>query len=185
LASSTREGAATGADLDRPDQIQWRKSPTREEAAAGAWTGAVDLVHGFTVHRLHKGEELRDLGHRFHDLRLRCSTSGGMAASGGARRCFTGVSPATIQNGLSGRVLSMEGLYVERGTRRTYLDGRRGGSGGHGALTVNSCIKVRLDLQADKSPVVVKGPFFPRVVNPRYRIRGTMCIARNQSSKAR
>jgi hypothetical protein len=40
-------------------------------------------------------------------------------------------------------------------------------------LTVNNCIKVRLDLQADKSPVVVKGPFFPRVVNPRYRIRGT------------
>jgi hypothetical protein len=28
-------------------------------------------------------------------------------------------------------------------------------------LTVNSCIKVRLDLKADKSPVVVKGPFFP------------------------
>jgi hypothetical protein len=52
-------------------------------------------------------------------------------------------------------------------------------------LTVNSCIKVRLDLQADKSPVVVKGPFFPRVVNPRYRIRGTMCKARIQSSKAR
>jgi hypothetical protein len=51
-------------------------------------------------------------------------------------------------------------------------------------LTVNSCIKVRLDLQADKSPVVVKGPFFPRVVNPRYRIRGTMCNARIQSSKA-
>jgi hypothetical protein len=45
-------------------------------------------------------------------------------------------------------------------------------------LTVNSCIKVRLDLQADKSPVVVKGPFFPRVVNPRYRIRGTMCNTR-------
>jgi hypothetical protein len=42
-----------------------------------------------------------------------------------------------------------------------------------GLLTVNSCIKVRLDLQADKSPVVVKGPFLPRVVNPRYRIRGT------------
>jgi ribonuclease HI len=40
-------------------------------------------------------------------------------------------------------------------------------------LTVNSSIKVCLDLQADKSPVVVKGPFFPRVVNPRYRIRGT------------
>jgi hypothetical protein len=40
-------------------------------------------------------------------------------------------------------------------------------------LTVNSCIEVRLDLQADKSSIVVKGPFFPRVVNPRYRIRGT------------
>jgi hypothetical protein len=32
-------------------------------------------------------------------------------------------------------------------------------------LAVNSCIKVRLDLQVDKSPIVVKGPFFPRVVN--------------------
>jgi hypothetical protein len=52
-------------------------------------------------------------------------------------------------------------------------------------LTVNSCIKVRLDLQADKSPVVVKGPLFPRGVNPRYRIRGIMCNARIQSSKAR
>jgi hypothetical protein len=30
-----------------------------------------------------------------------------------------------------------------------------------GLLTINSCTKVRLDLQADKSPVVVKGPFFP------------------------
>jgi hypothetical protein len=29
---------------------------------------------------------------------------------------------------------------------------------GDGMLTVNSCIKVRLNLQADKSPVVVKGP---------------------------
>jgi hypothetical protein len=52
-------------------------------------------------------------------------------------------------------------------------------------LAVNSCMKVHLDLQADKSPVVVKGPFFPRVVNPRYRIRGAMCNARIKSSKAR
>jgi hypothetical protein len=52
--------------------------------------------------------------------------------SGGARRCFTGVSPTTIQNGLQGTVLSMEGVYTERGTRRIYLDGRRGGSSGHG-----------------------------------------------------
>jgi hypothetical protein len=30
-----------------------------------------------------------------------------------------------------------------------------------GVLMVNSCIKVHLDLQADKSPIIVKGPFFP------------------------
>jgi hypothetical protein len=41
-------------------------------------------------------------------------------------------------------------------------------------LTVYIRIKLHMDLQADKSPVVFKGPFFPRVVNPRYRIRGTM-----------
>jgi hypothetical protein len=54
-----------------------------------------------------------------------------------------------------------------------------------GLLTVYIRIKVHMDLQVDKSPVVVKGPFFPRVVNPRYRIYGTMCNARIQSSKAR
>jgi hypothetical protein len=41
------------------------------------------------------------------------------------------------------------------------------------------------DLQADKSPVVVKGPFFPRVVNPRYRIRGTNAWHKSWSSKAK
>jgi hypothetical protein len=40
-------------------------------------------------------------------------------------------------------------------------------------------VKVQVDLQADKSPVVVKEPFFPRLVNPRYRIRGTMRNARS------
>jgi hypothetical protein len=40
-------------------------------------------------------------------------------------------------------------------------------------LTVYNRIKLQVDLQVDKSPVVVKGPFFPQVVNPRYRIRGT------------
>jgi hypothetical protein len=59
------------------------------------------------------------------------------------------------------------------------------GDDGAVLLTVDYRIKVHIDLQADKSPVVVKGPFFPRVVNPRYRIRGTMCNARIQSSKAR
>jgi hypothetical protein len=34
-------------------------------------------------------------------------------------------------------------------------------------LTVNSCIKVRLDLQADKSPVVVKGPLLPSSGEPK------------------
>jgi hypothetical protein len=52
-------------------------------------------------------------------------------------------------------------------------------------LMVDYCIKVHMDLQADKSTVVVKGPFFLPMVNPRYRIRGTMCNARIQSSKAR
>jgi hypothetical protein len=46
-------------------------------------------------------------------------------------------------------------------------------------------IKLQVDLQADKSPVVVKGPFFPRVVNPRHRIRGTMCDARVDLIKSR
>jgi hypothetical protein len=41
------------------------------------------------------------------------------------------------------------------------------------------------DLQADKSPVVIKGPFFPRVVNPRYRIRGTNVWRKSWSSKAK
>jgi hypothetical protein len=57
--------------------------------------------------------------------------------------------------------LDLDCLFPSNGARK------------RGLLTVNSCIKVRLDLQADKSPVVVKGPFFPRVVNPRYQIRGT------------
>jgi hypothetical protein len=52
-------------------------------------------------------------------------------------------------------------------------------------LTVDYRIKVHMDLQANKYTVVVKGPFFPRMVNPRYRTRGTMCNARIQSSKAR
>jgi hypothetical protein len=54
-----------------------------------------------------------------------------------------------------------------------------------GLLTVDYRIKVHMDLQADTTPVVVKGPCFPQVINPRYRIRGTMCNARIQSSKAR
>jgi hypothetical protein len=41
------------------------------------------------------------------------------------------------------------------------------------------------DSQAYKSPVVVKGPFFPRVVNPRYRIRGTNVWRKSWSSKAK
>jgi hypothetical protein len=40
-------------------------------------------------------------------------------------------------------------------------------------LTVYIRIKLQLDLQADKSSIIVKGPFFPRVMNPRYRICGT------------
>jgi hypothetical protein len=61
----------------------------------------------------------------------------------------------------------------------------RGGGEQRRLLMVHYHIKVHMDLQADKSPVVVKGPFFPRVVNPRYRICETICNARIQSSKAR
>jgi hypothetical protein len=67
----------------------------------------------------------------------------------------------------------------EGGAWGSSLDGRRGGCvvstvansregqrlhnarAGPSLLTVNYRIKVRLDLQADKSSVVVKGPFFP------------------------
>jgi hypothetical protein len=68
-----------------------------------------------------------------------------------------------------------ENRKLQKSNKRSNLDHLLPGNGARkrGLLTVNSCIKVHLDLQADKSPVVVKGPFFPRVVNPRYRIRGT------------
>jgi hypothetical protein len=52
-------------------------------------------------------------------------------------------------------------------------------------LTVYNRITLQVDLQADKSHVVVKGPFFPRVVNPRHRIRGTMRDARVDLVKPR
>jgi hypothetical protein len=38
-------------------------------------------------------------------------------------------------------------------------------------LTVYIRVKLQVDLQADKSYIVVKGPFFPSLMNPRYRIR--------------
>jgi hypothetical protein len=43
-------------------------------------------------------------------------------------------------------------------------------------------IQFRLDLQADKSSVVARGPFFLSV-NPRYQIRGTNVRCKNQSNK--
>jgi hypothetical protein len=70
---------------------------------------------------------------------------------------------------------------IERGKRGEFSDVLTSGR----VLTVYIRIKVHMDLQADKSPVVVKGPFFPRVVNPRYQIRRTMCNTRILSSKAR
>jgi hypothetical protein len=53
-----------------------------------------------------------------------------------------------------------------------------------GLLTVYIRVNVCLDLQADKSSVVVKGPFFPRVMNPRYRIHGTNVWCKSWSIKA-
>jgi hypothetical protein len=52
---------------------------------------------------------------------------------------------------------------TRKGNKKSNLDHLFPGNGARkrGLLTVNSCIEFRLDLQADKSPVVVKGPFFP------------------------
>jgi hypothetical protein len=84
---------------------------------------------------------------------------------------------ATLGRALSGAYASQssEGIMLRGDGEVDEAAEPRQGSKAHRRclLTVNSCIKVRLDLQADKSHVVVKGPFFPRVVNPRYRIRGT------------
>jgi hypothetical protein len=77
--------------------------------------------------------------------------------------------------------------HSQKSDTRLDLDCLFSGNGARkgGLLTEYNHIKLQVDLQADKSPVVVKEPFFPRVVNPRYLIRGTMCNARIQSSKAR
>jgi hypothetical protein len=104
------------------------------------------------------------------------------AGDGRVEAAAVEAGPARTPDSGGGRRSSSSPL-TER-TKRVQLD-CCGAPGIRRLLTVNSCIKVRLDLQADKFPVVVKGPFFPRVVNPRYRIRGTMCNARIQSSKAR
>jgi hypothetical protein len=45
-----------------------------------------------------------------------------------------------------------------------------------GLLTVYNHIKLEVDLQVDKSPVVVKGPSFTRVVNPTYRKSVEQCV---------
>jgi hypothetical protein len=111
------------------------------------------------------------------ELLLRCGERLGLARQGSPQ-------PVRLLGLLLGLALpgprSLEGRVVllELGAGSDDLDLPRR------LLMVNSCIKVCLDLQVDKSPVVVKGPFFPRVGNPRYRIRGTMCNARIQSSKA-
>jgi hypothetical protein len=49
--------------------------------------------------------------------------------------------------------------------------------GGIELLTVYNRVKVQVNLQVDKSSVVIKGPFFPRVMNPRYRICETNVIS--------
>jgi hypothetical protein len=74
-----------------------------------------------------------------------------------------------------------EKLKIFTNATRLNLDYLFPGNGARkrGLLTVYIRVKVLVELQADKSPVIVKGPFFPRVVNPRYRICGTMCNARS------
>jgi hypothetical protein len=73
-----------------------------------------------------------------------------------------------------------------KSNKRSNLDHLFPGNGARkrGLLTVYNRIKLQVDMQVDKSPAVVKGPFFPRVVNPRYRIRGTNVWCKSWSSKA-
>jgi hypothetical protein len=61
---------------------------------------------------------------------------------------------------------SREKLKIFTNTTRLNLDYLFPGNSARkrGLLTVNTCIKVRLDLQADKSSFVVKGHFFPQVL---------------------
>jgi hypothetical protein len=74
-----------------------------------------------------------------------------------------------------------------KSNKRSNLDHLFPSSGARkrGLLTVYKRIKLQVDLQEDKSPVVVKGPLFPRVVKPRYRICGTMRDARVDLVKPR
>jgi hypothetical protein len=69
----------------------------------------------------------------------------------------------------------MKTANYTKNNKRSNLDHLFPGNGARkrGLLTVYNRIKLQVDLQADKPPVVVKGPFFARVMNPRYRIRGT------------
>jgi hypothetical protein len=62
---------------------------------------------------------------------------------------------------------SASGTVLSDSTPRSVSDPEQ-----RSVLTVYIRVKVQVDLQVDKSSVVVKGPFFPRVMNPRYRIRG-------------
>jgi peptidyl-tRNA hydrolase len=55
----------------------------------------------------------------------------------------------------------------------------------NGLLTAYNRIKHHMDLQAGKSPVVVKGPFFSRVVDPRYQIRGANVWCKSWSNKSK
>jgi hypothetical protein len=51
----------------------------------------------------------------------------------------------------------------KKGNTRSILDYLFPGNGARkrGLLTVYIRIKLHMDLQADKSPIIVKGPFFP------------------------
>jgi hypothetical protein len=170
----------------------WRKEagepqPTKEElppSSATPSTGSLDLaaVRGRGIRAL-----LADRG-RAGEADAACPCSRTLApVAERHRRKEVGTDRETARE--RGREVGSpyahhRGPYSPRARPRGEREGRET-EGRAAVLTVNSCIKVRLDLQADKSPVVIKGPFFPRVVNPRYQIHGTMCNARIQSSKAK
>jgi hypothetical protein len=114
----------------------------------------------------------------FHSM---AAVSGGNWPTSTRRRSCSRDTLERVQFDTTQRSLRRAGSTKSGGA----ADAREHGERDASLLTVDYRIKVHMDLQADKSPVVIKEPFFPRVVNPRYRIRGIMCNARIQSSKAR
>jgi hypothetical protein len=99
-------------------------------------------------------------------LAYSCGASSGIKAASCCKKFMPALAITTpIREHFSGKLSDKVSTGPQRSpTQRTSCGAGRGAS----LLTVYIRVKVQVDFQADKSPIVVKGPFFPRVVNPRY-----------------